>query len=118
GVHWGNLFIVSPAKQSAVATFVDDMYALNEIGSSVSKYYGFIFDVADCIDEVASIDNVVGQYLDMCGNGRLASLDEIDKSIDEFNAAMEANGLQKVIDAAQVQLDAYAADNGLEKAAD
>ena len=82
----------------------------------VSKYYGFIFDIADCTDEVASIDNVVTQYLSQCGNGRLASVEEIDKTIDEFNSTMEANGLQKVIDAAQVQLDAYAADNGLEKA--
>jgi ABC-type glycerol-3-phosphate transport system substrate-binding protein len=115
GVFWGNLFIVSPAKQSAVATFVDDMYALNEVGSVVSKYYGFIFDVADCIEEVASIDNVVGQYLAMCGNGRMPSEDEIDKSLDEFNAALEANGLQKVLDAAQAQLDAYAEENGLAK---
>ncbi len=113
GVFWGNLFIVSPAKQSAKATFVDDMYALNEIGSSVSKYYGFIFDVGSVSDYVASIDNVVSQYLSQCGNGRLASIDEIDKTLDAFNEAMAANGLDKVIAEAQVQLDAYAEANGL-----
>ena len=67
------------------------------------------------VEEVASIDNVVGQYLAMCGNGRMPSEDEIDKSLDEFNAALEANGLQKVLDAAQAQLDAYAEENGLAK---
>lgn len=113
GVMWGNLFIVSPAKQSAAATFVDDMYALNEIGSSVSKYYGFIFDIGDVIDYVASIDNVVTQYIDQCGNGRLASVAEIDKTLDAFNEAMKANGLEKVIESAQMQLDAYAEENGL-----
>ena len=118
GVYWGNLFIVSPAKQSGAATFIDDLYALNEIGSTVSKYYGFIFDPVDCIEEVASIDNVVGQYLNMCGNGRMPSMEELDKAIDEFNAAIEANGLQKVLDSAQAQMDAYAAENGIEKAGD
>lgn len=114
GVFWGNLFIVSPAKQSAAATFVDDLYALNEIGSTVSKYYGFIFDIADVVDNVASIDNVVAQYLSQCGNGRLSSIEEIDATIETFNSALAANGLDKVLAAAQTQLDAYAADNGIQ----
>ena len=114
GVFWGNLFIVSPAKQSAAATFVDDLYALNEICSTVSKYYGFIFDIAEVVDNVASIDNVVAQYLSQCGNGRLSSIEEIDATIDTFNSALAANGLDAVLAAAQTQLDAYAAENGIQ----
>ena len=113
GVFWGNLFIVSPAKQSAESTFVQDLYNLNEVGSTVSKYYGFIFDIADVTEQVAGIDNAVAQYIDQCGNGRLGSLDEIDKTLDEFNAAMEANGLADVIASAQTQLEAYATENGI-----
>lgn len=114
GVYWGNLFIVSPAKESAEATFVQDLYNLNEVGSTVSKYYGFIFDIGEVADYVASVDNVVAQYLTQCGNGRLASVDEINKTVDAFNDAMAANGLDKIIAAAQTQLDAYAAENGIQ----
>jgi hypothetical protein len=113
GVFWGNLFIVSPAKQDADATFVQDLYNLNEVGSTVSKFYGFIFDIGDVTDKVASIDNVVAQYIKQCGNGRLPSIEEINTQLDAFNAALKANGLDDVIAAAQEQLDQYAKDNNI-----
>ena len=113
GIEWGNLFIINPAKESAAATFVEDLRALNEVGSTVSKYYGFIFDIAEVTEYVGAIDQVVAQYFDQCGNGRLPTVEDIDATFDAFNQQMEANGLAKVIEAAQAQLEAYAAANNL-----
>jgi putative aldouronate transport system substrate-binding protein len=68
-----------------------------------SPYYGFVFDASAVINEMTALNNVFSQYVPalVCG-----SLDP-DAAIPEFNLALKAAGIDRVVAEKQRQLDAW-----------
>lgn len=74
----------------------------NNVTANRSPFFGFVFDSSAVTNEIAAVTAVNDQYIKgfECGS--------IDASaIAEFNKALYAAGLQKIIDAKQEQLDAW-----------
>lgn len=100
----GNQFLAYPWVPDA-NTIWDETKAFNETGRK-STAFGFIFDPSPVSAEVAAVENVKAQYEDAIGNGEV---DDVEAAIAEFNDALYAAGLQKILDEKQAQLDAFLA---------
>lgn len=66
---------------------------------------GFIYDNSSVATDVASLNNVLNQYMDSIGSGAI----DPKTVIPQFNEALKKAGLQTVIDEKQKQLDAFLA---------
>lgn len=75
------------------------------LNANRSPYYGFRFDGSGVKNELTALNNVYEQYAYplMCGSV------DVDSTLAEFNKALEAAGLQTVMDAKREQLDAWLA---------
>ena len=75
------------------------------LNANLSPYYGFRFDGSGVKNELTALNNVYEQYAYplMCGSV------DVDSTLEEFNKALEAAGLQTVMDAKREQLDAWLA---------
>ena len=74
-------------------------------GVEITRRYGFAFDDTAVINEIAALTAVRDQYAHTIGSGAV----EPEEAIKEFNEALYAAGLQKVIDEKQRQLDEWLA---------
>lgn len=83
-----------------------DQYQAFRDSAVVSKAYGFTFDATPVLDEVAALTAVSDQYLATIAAGAV----EPEQGIKEFNDALYAAGLQKVMDEKQAQLDEWLAN--------
>jgi putative aldouronate transport system substrate-binding protein len=83
-----------------------DQYRKYNNSLLVSKAYGFTFDAAPVVNEVAQLTAVVEQYRKDLAFG---AIDNIDARLREFNQALYGAGLQRVIEEKQKQLDAWLA---------
>lgn len=111
GAEMGNLFMCTlPADQP------DDLFEklqqMNEDASQYQTNIGFVFDQTNVANEVAACAGVIDEYHTALIQGAYA-LDEIDAKVAEFNEKLEANGIQKIIDEAQKQLNEWRAAQGL-----
>lgn len=70
-----------------------------------SKALGFVFDSRSVVDEIVQLTAVESQYLKDLSSGVV----DVDATLKEFNQALYAAGLQKVLDEKQKQLDAWLA---------
>ncbi|GHU15760.1 ABC transporter substrate-binding protein [Spirochaetia bacterium] len=72
-----------------------------------SPYYGFVFNAAGVTNEITALTNVFGQYVPglVCG-----SLDPAS-AIPEFNKALKAAGIDRVVAEKQKQLDSWIGNN-------
>lgn len=73
-------------------------------GVGSEKFTGFVLDTSSIATEVAACSNARQQY------GwplELGYTDNVEASIEEYRSAMQAAGIDKVIEEAQKQLDAY-----------
>lgn len=70
-----------------------------------SKAFGFIYDSSSVQDELVALNNVADQYVKALATGSV----DPDAVLPQFNAALYAAGLQKVMDVKQAQLDAWLA---------
>ena len=68
---------------------------------------GFLFDSDPVQNEVAACTAIVQEYGRMIDSGWLIQEDEVVRYADEFNQKLYANGLQKILDEAQKQADAF-----------
>ena len=84
---------------------VYDRYQEVRNSAKVSVAYGFAFDDTAVINEIAALTAVRDQYAHTIGSGAV----EPEEAIKEFNEALYAAGLQKVIDEKQRQLDEWLA---------
>ena len=74
-------------------------------GNTHSQYYaGFTIDTSSIETEYAACQNVVQQYWWPL---ELGYTEDLEAGLNDFQAKMEAAGVQKVIDTLQGQLDAY-----------
>ena len=73
-------------------------------GVGSEKFTGFVMDTSSITTEVAACTNAKQQY------GwplELGYTDDVEASIEEYRTAMQAAGIDKVIEECQKQLDAY-----------
>ena len=64
----------------------------------------FSFDDSKVQNEMANLQRVYTQYAPLLG---LGLVDDVEKTLAEFNEQAEAAGLQKILDEAKAQLDVY-----------
>lgn len=83
-----------------------DQYQEFRDSAVVSKAYGFTFDATPVLDEIAALTAVSDQYLVTIAAGAV----DPEQGIKEFNDALYAAGLQKVMDEKQAQLGEWLAN--------
>lgn len=113
GAMWAARTMDLNRNQVGVPEFYDTVRAEWEEqiqeGVGAEKFTGFVMDTSSITTEVAACTNALQQY------GwplELGYTDNVEASIEEYRAAMQAAGIDKVIEESQKQLDAYLA--GLE----
>ena len=89
------------------ANFFELMESANK-SALTDTNMGFIFDATPVQNEVAACSAVVDEFATDLQKGYI-ELEDVDARVDEFIAKLEANGVQRVIDEAQRQLDAFRA---------
>ncbi len=99
------MLIESPADDS----YIDEWNALID-SATVSPLCGYMFDDADYQTESSVLYSTIMEYLPTLQSGLCGSEEETLTMIDEFNAKLEASGINDVIAANQEQVDAYLAE--------
>ena len=85
---------------------VYDEYEEFNVDGVISPAYGFTFDNSSVLNEYAACTNVVLKYAEALNCG---SLDPAE-NLDAFNEELEANGINRIIEEKQRQLDAWLAE--------
>ena len=98
------MLIQAPNDESFMQTWADF-----QASSTVSPILGYMFSDADYQTESSLITTAINQYLGALQAGMYATEEEVLAAIDEFNAALEAAGINDVIEGNQAQLDAFLA---------
>ncbi len=88
-----------PLTDEFVASIPNYMYP----NAKSSKYLGYTFDPTNVSAQVASVTAVVSEYAPSLECGIV----DPDQMIDEFNAKLEAAGINDIIAENQAQLDAW-----------
>lgn len=89
----------APLTDEEVANFVQ----FKTTDESASKFLGYTFDPSEVSTAVTAVTAVIGQYAPSLNCGTV----DPEKTIPEFLDALEAAGMQTIIDANQAQLNAY-----------
>jgi putative aldouronate transport system substrate-binding protein len=104
GFEFGNQFL-SYQWKGDTENLWDEMKTFND-GASKSKALGFMFDATSVKTEYANVLNVINQYKVAIGTGA------VDPSqLTEFISKLKTAGIDKVVQAKQTQLDAWAKTN-------
>ena len=86
------------------------IYPEAEAASKRSKAYGFQFVNSGWVDTEGAFKNIFDEYLYTIAAGAVA---DPAASIKEFNDKLYASGLKEYMEEQQKQLDAWAAENGI-----
>ena len=70
---------------------------------------GFSVDTTNIVNEIAACSNTISEYGTTLSKGQN---DNIDEMTNKFVADLEANGIQKIIDEVQFQLNTWRASVG------
>ena len=82
-----------------------DIHKMNQ-DAQASELLGFVFNPKNVEAEVAALDNIIKKYQATLLTGA-AGVDGLQGVLDQMHAEQESAGLQKVIDEAQSQIDAF-----------
>lgn len=97
-------------QEPAGEDFIEQCDA-QENEAEISPLLGYIFDDTNFQTEAAVIGSVISEYTPILQNGLCESEEETLEYLDEFLAALDAAGINEVIAANQMQLDAWLAEN-------
>lgn len=100
--NMADMLIQAPADD----TYVDQLQAMED-AATVSPLCGYLFDDTMFQTEKSVIYTAILEYLPRLQNGMCESEEATLALIDEFNAKLEASGINDVIAANQEQLNAY-----------
>jgi len=83
---------------------------LNEMNNSayMSPVMGFTFNAEPVENEIAACNNVIAEYNSTILSGQN---DDVDKLVDEFVQKLKDNGIEKIVDEMNSQIDAWRATN-------
>lgn len=99
------MYVQAPATDD----YIPSMQAFEE-SATASGIIGYIFDDSNFQPESAAIYSAILKYLPTLQNGACGSEEDTLAYLDEFIAALEAAGINDVIQANQEQLDAWLAN--------
>jgi len=107
----GNLLIArAPVSLSGPNNVMMDL--IKEFNAtSKMGHMGFLFDQDPVQNELAACTAVYQEYAPTISKGRFPNEEAIVSYVDEFNAKLYSNGLQRVIDEIQRQMDEWKAAN-------
>lgn len=83
-----------------------------EMNNDAGQYetnLGFVFDQEPVANEIAACASVYDEFAKPLMQG---AFENVESTVAEFNQKLEANGIQKIIDEAQKQLNEWRAANG------
>ena len=109
GAQFGSIAAVSVVPPGNPADYIETLIAANDRAVTDTNI-GFIFDPTPVQNEIAACNSAIGEYEINLKFGFIAA-EDVDSTIDEFLAKLEASGAQKIVDEAQKQLDAWRAEN-------
>lgn len=101
----GNLFITDVLDNEPVTKW-EEFKEFNDSSES-SPILGFKFDTAPVSNQLAAINNVIEEFKRIIYSGSV----DIDEYLTKFNNKLKEQGLDKVIEEAQRQLDEWVASN-------
>lgn len=107
GWQFGGLF-VSKVPAGNPSNFMELLTDLND-SANFEANIGFSVDTTNIVNEIAACSNSISEYGTTLSKGQN---DNIDEMIDQFVADLEANGIQKIIDEVQSQLNTWRASVG------
>lgn len=94
---------------TAVDTKVDELDAyFLENAKETHPLDSFSFDYSEVSTQYAAVEAAMDTYFTPLLNGLV---DDVDASLEQFRSAMDAAGIQDVLDELQKQIDAYVAEN-------
>jgi putative aldouronate transport system substrate-binding protein len=110
GISFGNMLIANAPEEVAGPDNITmrKIQEANDVAVA-SLYFGMVFNPAPIANELAACTNVIQEYQDTLNAGRANSEAEVDRLIDEFNAKLKANGLDRILAEVQKQADAFRA---------
>ena len=110
GAESGNLFkAILPASQPE--NLFDAIQASNDNASNFTSNLGFVMVQDAVANEIAAVANVIAEYHEPLSYGMVQ---DVDAHIDEFVAKMNDNGVDKIIEECQRQLNEWRASVGRE----
>ena len=108
GYQWGNLFkTILPLDQPD--NLYDELMEMNNDAGQYETNLGFVFDQEPVANEIAACASVYDEFAKPLMQG---AFENVESTVAEFNQKLEANGIQKIIDEAQKQLNEWRAANG------
>ena len=110
GAQWGNLFKCTlPINQPD--NFYTALAEMNEEAGQYETNLGFVFNQDPVVNEIAACAGVIEEYKKPLMKGAYPA-EEIEAKCAEFVEKLNANGMQKIVDEAQKQLNEWRAANG------
>ena len=104
GFSWG--FKNSMYDMTREGTFIDQ-YEIGEVWKAKAiegPTTAFSFDDSNVKNELANLQSVYTQYAPLLD---LGLVDDVEKTLADFNKQAEAAGLQKILDEAKAQVAAF-----------
>ena len=86
-----------------------DRYRDLNNNSVISTNLGFTFDSSPVQNEVAAVSSVIGEYQGPLSSG----LVDVEKTLAEFRQKLKDNGIEKIVQEVQYQLNTWRSDKGL-----
>ena len=74
----------------------------------LAAHMGFVLDTTPIENELSACNNVVSEYYTDLAGGRHESAEAVNQTIDEMNAKLKENGVEKIVAEVQAQIDAWA----------
>ena len=107
GAQWGNLFKCTlPINQPD--NFYTALAEMNEEAGQYETNLGFVFNQDPVVNEIAACAGVIEEYKKPLMKGAYPA-EEIEAKCAEFVEKLNANGMQKIVDEAQKQLNEWRA---------
>ena len=100
----GNLFITK-VLDNEPETKWDEFQEFNDVAKE-SAVLGFKFDTSKVTNEIAAINNVLEEFKSTIYSGSV----DVDEYLDKLNKKLKDQGIDRVIEEMQTQLDAWLAE--------
>ncbi len=104
----GNLFIAN-APESLTGPDRVMMERINYYNGTakLADHMGFALNTENVLNEVAACENIISEYQPILMEGKLNSEEEVVQSVNEFREKLKANGVDKITDEAQRQIEEF-----------
>lgn len=105
---FGDILTVTPWADSGAGVREEQASLNAEV--EFSKYIGFAIDNTNVVNQVTACQNVMNEFKPMLSSG-VYGADGTEAKYEEFMTALEAAGINEILEEYQSQLDAWLASN-------